>query len=151
MVCYIAHHRIWLLWHCRFFQNGRVELWGEKVGIGEPFKGNAATEWGTKKEPVAQQRYLEVTGHRVTPDAFKILDDGNSLINSWLGASPDGLILESSSPGDAPLYISLLHLPRARRIHVASSWSCPPTIPSALPACQFIIQQYDCLGLRWTA
>eukprot|EP00850_Spirogloea_muscicola_P017714 SM000155S01643 [mRNA] locus=s155:37433:41851:- [translate_table: standard] len=31
-----------------FWPRGRVELWEEKIGLREPFRGNAATRWGTK-------------------------------------------------------------------------------------------------------
>ena len=69
---------------------GRVKLWEEKIGIGEKFAGNEATVWGTRQEPVAAARYQEITGHAVESMSFKLY--GDSLVTSWLGASPDGLI-----------------------------------------------------------
>lgn len=77
---------------------GRVELWKNKLGIGERFQGDAGTDRGTNMEPVAEKRYRQVTGQEVVPQAFKVLDDGNVLMTSWLGASPDGLIPESHPP-----------------------------------------------------
>ena len=62
------------------------DLIRKKCGLGEPFKGNEATAWGTKLEPVAcemfEQKYnlkvfeLGLIPHEKYP---------------WLGGSPDGL------------------------------------------------------------
>ena len=71
-----------------------MKLWEEKIGVGEKFAGNAATVWGTKQEPVAAARYQEITGHPVESMSFKLY--GDSLVTSWLGASPDGLIPATS-------------------------------------------------------
>lgn len=85
-----------------FREEGRMELWRNKLGIGERFAGNDATTWGTEREEEAKERYKDVSGQSVEPHAMKILDDGQSLATSWLGASPDGLIPESNPTGSLP-------------------------------------------------
>ena len=75
---------------CSFFNDGRTELWEEKIGMRPKFAGNEATEWGTVTEEPALERYQEVTGHIVTAQSFKVL--GDTVITDWMGASPDGLI-----------------------------------------------------------
>ncbi len=37
-----------------------MQLWEEKLQLRAPFKGNAATQWGTVQEDVALQCYTEV-------------------------------------------------------------------------------------------
>ena len=46
---------------CRFWPEGRVRLWEEKLQLRSPFKGNAATQWGTVQEDVALRCYSEVS------------------------------------------------------------------------------------------
>ena len=75
---------------CSFFNDGRTELWEEKIGMRPKFAGNEATEWGIVTEEPALERYQEVTGHIVTAQSFKVL--GDTVITDWMGASPDGLI-----------------------------------------------------------
>ena len=69
---------------------GRNQLWEEKLGLREKFTGNEATRWGTQREDEALDSYRKLTGHQVEMRSFKVL--GNSLVTSWLGASPDGLV-----------------------------------------------------------
>ena len=62
------------------------DLLRKKLGLGEPFKGNEATAWGTKMEPVACEMFEERYGEKVhelglIPHEFY----------PWLGGSPDGL------------------------------------------------------------
>lgn len=33
-----------------------MQLWEEKLGLRKPFAGNAATQWGTRQEPIALER-----------------------------------------------------------------------------------------------
>jgi len=74
-----------------FWQDGRVELWEEKVGLRGPFAGNEATSWGSAKEEHALRSYSAITGNAVADDCmFKMLQDDPA--HSWIGASPDGLI-----------------------------------------------------------
>ena len=40
----------------RFWMDGRVQLWREKLGLAAPFAGNAATEWGNRNEEHALRR-----------------------------------------------------------------------------------------------
>ena len=49
-----------LAWR-RFWPEGRVRLWEEKLQLRSPFKGNAATQWGTVQEDVALRCYSEVS------------------------------------------------------------------------------------------
>lgn len=81
----------------RFWSGRRAEVWEEKLGIREKFAGNEATEWGTLREEEALCRYKELTGHEVEMRSFKVL--GDSVVTSWLGASPDGLVLQPPTAG----------------------------------------------------
>lgn len=49
----------------------RHQLWEEKVGLVQPFAGNAATEWGTAAEPRALATYQAVTGQRIDSCMFQ--------------------------------------------------------------------------------
>jgi len=73
-----------------FWKNGREKLWEEKLGLAEPFTGNAATEWGSGKEDEAVEAYKRVTGADVSHMLFRVLSPDEAEL--WLGASPDGLI-----------------------------------------------------------
>jgi hypothetical protein len=46
----------------RFWPEGRLRLWEEKLQLRTPFAGNAATQWGTVQEDVALKCYTEVSG-----------------------------------------------------------------------------------------
>jgi len=59
----------------------------DALGAESEFKGNIATEYGTKFEPYAQADFEMETGLNVTETGFHV---HNEL--EWLGASPDGLI-----------------------------------------------------------
>ncbi len=73
------------------------------MGLGEPFKGNAATAWGTRQEDAALERYSGITGHAVEACRFRVLRDDD--VHGWLGASPDGLIEGLvATPGVGRLY-----------------------------------------------
>ncbi|KAI7843281.1 hypothetical protein COHA_003113 [Chlorella ohadii] len=82
------------------FSGDRHQLWEEKVGLVQPFAGNAATEWGTAAEPRALATYQAVTGQRIASCMFQVKHDDP--VHGWLGASPDGLIesltLEAAGP-----------------------------------------------------
>jgi len=43
----------------------QYQLWMEKTGKAEPFKGNEATHWGTKLEDVVAEEYTQRTGRKV--------------------------------------------------------------------------------------
>lgn len=58
-----------------------------KAGAESEFKGNFATEWGTKHEPVALEAYQERSG-QIVFDTGQI----NHPEYEWIAASPDGLI-----------------------------------------------------------
>lgn len=58
-----------------------------KAGAESEFKGNYATEWGTKHEPVALEEYQNSTGQIVFESG-----QVNHPEYEWLAASPDGLI-----------------------------------------------------------
>lgn len=55
------------------------------------FKGNIATDYGTKFESFAQADFEVETGLNVTETGFHISSD-----HPWLGASPDGLVDDES-------------------------------------------------------
>ncbi len=74
----------------RFWPEGRVALWEEKLQLRAAFAGNEATDWGTQREAVALARYQQLTGHLVSACRFSVLRD--DVVHGWLGASPDGLI-----------------------------------------------------------
>ena len=86
-----------------WWKGGREQLWEEKLGFREPFRGNDATRWGTKHEPVARDDFVQHTGLSVL-DAGKeglgLLDkEAGGLVRlhreegkTWLGAAPDGVI-----------------------------------------------------------
>ena len=75
---------------CRFWPEGRVALWEEKLALRPGFAGNEATDWGTRQEASALTRYEQLTGHLVSACRFSVLRD--DAVHGWLGASPDGLI-----------------------------------------------------------
>jgi len=91
-----------------FWSGGRTGLWEEKVGLGTPFAGNAATAYGTAAEAPALAAYAAATGLPVTDCAFAVLKPDPA--HDWLGASPDGLVPAAgevpgpggASPGLAP-------------------------------------------------
>ena len=74
----------------RFWPEGRVALWEEKLQLRAAFAGNEATDWGTQREDAALSRYQQLTGHLVSACRFSVLRD--DVVHGWLGASPDGLI-----------------------------------------------------------
>ena len=57
-------------------------------GAEREFKGNIATQWGSKKEATAIIEYTLTTGLEVTETGFHPYDAGGAK----LGASPDGLV-----------------------------------------------------------
>ena len=62
------------------------DLLRKKCGLGEPFTGNEATEWGTKMEPVAIEIFEEKYGEKV--NELGLIPHEKY---TWLGGSPDGL------------------------------------------------------------
>ncbi|KAK8545563.1 hypothetical protein V6N13_066841 [Hibiscus sabdariffa] len=74
-----------------FWPLRRTQLWLEKLGAIEPFSGNLATCWSNIKEEVALERYKLITGNTVDFPEFQVYGKMNPE-DSWLGASPDGLI-----------------------------------------------------------
>lgn len=56
-------------------------------GVESEFKGNIATEYGTLHEPLAMLDYTNKTGNAIHEVGF--LEKGE-----WLGASPDGIIID---------------------------------------------------------
>ncbi|KAF9595442.1 hypothetical protein IFM89_000360, partial [Coptis chinensis] len=75
-------------------QEGRVQLWKEKIGAIEPFSGNLATIWGDIKEHEALERYKLLTGNTVLFTDFQVYRNNNLNDNddNWLGCSPDGVV-----------------------------------------------------------
>ena len=62
------------------------DLLRKKCGLGEPFTGNEATEWGTKMEPVAIEMFEQKYDEKV--NELGLIPHPDHL---WLGGSPDGL------------------------------------------------------------
>ena len=58
----------------------------KKCGLGPPFRGNAATNWGQMLEPIATQLYEHLCGKKVYE--FGLLPHPTL---SYFGASPDGI------------------------------------------------------------
>jgi putative phage-type endonuclease len=63
------------------------EMVREALGAEREFKGNAATDHGTRLEPVAIEWYESTSGMSVESTGFVCHDEID-----WLGASPDGLL-----------------------------------------------------------
>ena len=85
-----------------WWPGGREQVWEEKLGLREPFRGNDATRWGQKHEPRARDDYEQLTGHKVLDagkDGLALLDGAGGLVRlhrdenkTWLGAAPDGVV-----------------------------------------------------------
>ena len=112
---------------CRFFPRpkggeppDRIRLWEEKLDLRAPFAGNAATEAGTEREPLALADYISLSRHVVRPCGFQTLRNDDA--HSWLGGSPDGLIdMHSMRRGAPPGRLSRLQGTHFRRICLGSS------------------------------
>ncbi len=68
---FAAPHARVLLYLLPILAGDRHQLWEEKVGLVQPFAGNAATEWGTAAEPRALDTYQAVTGQRIASCMFQ--------------------------------------------------------------------------------
>lgn len=84
--------------HCQYTSKSellRSMLW-------DTFKGNAATEYGTRNEPVAEQLYTRFQRRRkgLKDSDFFVEHHGLfvPLERPWLGVSPDGLVTDGSEP-----------------------------------------------------
>src|SRR5210317_536397 len=62
------------------------DLLRKKCGLGEPFTGNEATEWGTRLEPIACEMFEQKYNLKVYELGLIPHPD-----YPWLGGSPDGL------------------------------------------------------------
>lgn len=71
------------------------------LGLEPPFKGNTATSWGCSNErlALAQFQHLSRGLFDVHQCGFRVLDgiDKQGRPLSWIGASPDGLLLPANS------------------------------------------------------
>ncbi|CAM6107507.1 unnamed protein product [Calypogeia fissa] len=128
-----------------FWGARRVELWEEKIGIREPFAGNAATVWGSSAEANAIEKYKEITGNGVDHVAFKIYHAGDEYL-SWLGASPDGLItynnVEGAQDSDEGVGILEVKCPHNKgRPELGSPWDCVPHY--YMPQAQGLLEIFD--------
>ena len=61
------------------------------------FRGNVATQWGIDQEPETQHLYL--LQKRLVSPGISVCKSGFLIHHShhWLGASPDGLVIDPSS------------------------------------------------------
>jgi len=74
-----------------------LDFWEERVGLRAPFRGNAATAWGSRTEAVAARAYTRLTGRPVDREvALGVAPPDAPGEAAWLGASPDGLLLRES-------------------------------------------------------
>jgi putative phage-type endonuclease len=71
-------------------------LWGE-------FKGNAATRWGSDHEDVARDEYVAVKRGECMEAGIEVVVEQTGLvinpIRSWMGNSPDGIVLLTHPDG----------------------------------------------------
>lgn len=89
-------------------------VWAEKSGLVPPFQGNAATEWGTRLEPVIAAAWSDETGLPV-----REVRTYQHPVEEWAFASPDRLF--SDDDGDAILEV------KTASINAASDWGEPGT------------------------
>ena len=79
----------------------------EMLGLAPRFTGNRATYWGTQNERRAIQKFTmhmnQSTSHlyHCSFDVLQELDKHGRMM-SWVGASPDGLIVPASHAGSVP-------------------------------------------------
>jgi putative phage-type endonuclease len=71
--------------------NTRKQVFMKKTGQSRPFTGNAACDYGTKMEPVAMAKYVEVTGNKVWKEDVGLLQHPDY---ASIGGSPDGITLD---------------------------------------------------------
>ncbi|CAA6668944.1 unnamed protein product [Spirodela intermedia] len=77
------------------WQGRRAQLWLEKLGITEPFSGNAATQWKKLKSELALKQYMIITRNNIRLLDFKVYKEG-SHGDDWLAASPYGMVADGS-------------------------------------------------------
>ena len=65
----------------------QFDLWQEKLGLVEPFKGNEATLWGQLHEPVVRQQYAERLNKVVRLPTETVFHPQIK----WMGCHPDGV------------------------------------------------------------
>ena len=84
-----------------------VELWEEKVGLKESFKGNSRTQRGHDLEPLARAEFEKLTGYVVVPQL------ATHPVHDFIRASLDGLsfdgkhLVEIKCPGTKDHQIAL--------------------------------------------
>ncbi|SPT67608.1 putative phage-type endonuclease [Anaerobiospirillum thomasii] len=83
------------------------ELWLEKTGRAEPFKGNDATHWGQRLEDVIAEEYAERTGMML--HTCPTLNDNTCF---WLFGSPDRIVTTKENPNSP---VSILEIKTTRR------------------------------------
>jgi YqaJ-like viral recombinase domain len=98
----------------------RTQLWMELLGLIPRFQGNQATNWGSQNERQAIQKVVMQMNKgtsQLYQCGFDVLQDTDKhgRMMSWLGASPDGLILPEGQASSLEKYDS-----RERPV------SCPP-------------------------
>ncbi|CAN1748924.1 hypothetical protein LINPERHAP1_LOCUS3542 [Linum perenne] len=72
------------------WRNRRMELWLEKLGAKEPFRGNLATWWSNVKEKEAIETYTRITQNDLSFPPFQVYEGGED----WIAASPDGVVVK---------------------------------------------------------
>lgn len=74
----------------------------EMLGLSDRFQGNKATYWGTQNERRAIQKFaMHVNTSQLYHCGFDVLQDVDKYgrMRSWVGASPDGLLLPEAPDG----------------------------------------------------
>ena len=85
-----------------------TDLWKDKTGRGEEFKGNWATERGTRLEPIAREKYEKLVGDKYPPEAM-VSKDNPIFRANFDGINHDKKIaIEIKCPGQKAHQMSLL-------------------------------------------
>lgn len=112
MVLNIPNYRCIYSVPCRFGKSSggadppqRTQLWMEMLGLREGFQGNRATYWGTQNEQRAVQKFamhMNTSTSQLYHCGFDVLQDldKRGRMMSWVGASPDGLLLPEAHAGN---------------------------------------------------
>lgn len=78
--------------------SSRNEFILEKCGYGQGFKGNVATQWGQRYEPIAAKYYEEMTNKKINEFGLIPHDSIDFLAASPDGITDDGIMVEIKCP-----------------------------------------------------
>ena len=116
------------------------------------FKGNQATEWGSRHEPTARQMYVDHMNSLIEKGeseytAVKVRQTGLFIHENmpWLGASPDGLVLGTTASGKQEKFLLEIKCPFSKKFYspaVPEYYMCQIQGIMALmnlPFCDFMV------------